>query len=68
MKVHSSAQRKEAFQAIQHCCNMPVLQLLVDMKVRWSSTFIMLTCAKSRQEAIDEFVLWFGLKETSTEK
>ena len=68
MKARSSAQRKEAFQAIQRRRNMPVLQLLVDMKVRWSSTFIMLTHAESRREAVDEFVLWLGLKETSTEK
>ena len=28
----------------------------------------MLTRAESRREAVDEFVLWLGLKETSTEK
>ena len=68
MKARSSAQRKEAFQAVQRRRNVPAVQLLVDMKVRWSSTFIMLTRAESRREAVDEFVLELGLKESSTEK
>jgi ABC-type cobalamin transport system ATPase subunit len=57
------------------------------MKVRWSSTFIMLTRAESRRQvcathtdlyciltscsigqAIDEFVLELGLKESNSEK
>jgi len=50
VKVHSSAQRKEAFKAIQYCHRLPPLQLLLDMKVRWSSTFIMLTRAESRRQ------------------
>ena len=47
---------------------MPAVQLLVDMKVRWCSTFVMLARAESRREAVDEFVLELGLKESSSEK
>jgi hypothetical protein len=68
MKAHSLAQHKEAFRSIQRRRNVPAVQLLIDMKVQWSSTFIMLTCAKSHREAIDEFVLDLGLKESSSEK
>jgi ABC-type cobalamin transport system ATPase subunit len=68
MKACSSAQRKEAFKSIQYRRNVPTVQLLLDMKVQWSSTFIMLTHAKSCQEAIDEFVLELGLKEGNSEK
>jgi len=50
VKARSSAQRKEAFKAIQYRHKLPPLQLLLDMKVRWSSTFIMLTHAKSRRQ------------------
>jgi hypothetical protein len=50
MKAHSSAQRKEAFKAVQYHRKIPAVQLLLDMKVRWSSIFIMLTRAESRRE------------------
>ena len=46
VKVRSSAQCKEAFKAIQYHHKLPPLQLLLDIKVQWSSTFIMLTCAE----------------------
>ena len=46
-KARSSAQRKEAFKSIQYCRKERPLQLLLDMKVRWSSTFVMLTRAES---------------------
>ena len=68
MKAHSSAQRKAVFKAIQDRCNVPTVQLLVDMKVQWSLTFIMLTCAELHREAIDKFVLELGVKETSSER
>ena len=67
-KAHSSAQHKVAFKAIQNRRNVPVVRLLMDMKVRWSSTFIMLTHAESHQEAVVEFVLELGLKENNSEK
>ena len=47
MKARSSAQRKEAFKTIQSRRKERPLQLLLDMKVRWSSTFVMLTRAES---------------------
>ena len=49
-KAHSSAQRKEAFNSIQYRRKERPLQLLLDMKVRWSSTFVMLTRAESRRQ------------------
>lgn len=49
-KARSSAQRKEAFKSIQYRRKERPLQLLLDMKVRWSSTFVMLTRAESRRQ------------------
>ena len=50
MKARSSAQHKEAFRAIQYQCSVPLVQLLLDMKVQWSLTFIMLSHAKLQRE------------------
>jgi hypothetical protein len=47
MKARSSAQHKEAFKLIQHRRKERPLQLLLDMKVRWSSTFVMFTRTES---------------------
>ncbi len=41
VKARSLAQHKEAFKAIQYCHKLPPLQLLLDMKVWWSSTFML---------------------------
>ena len=49
-KARSSAQHKETFKSIQYCRKEQPLQLLLDMKVRWSSTFMMLTHAESRRQ------------------
>jgi hypothetical protein len=84
MKARSSAQRKEAFKLIQHRRKERPLQLLLDMKVRWSSTFVMLTRAESQREvsnlhlliwyhsyvvqAVNEFIYELGRKETNAEK
>ncbi|KAF9538851.1 hypothetical protein CPC08DRAFT_771063 [Agrocybe pediades] len=38
------------------------------MKVRWSSTYIMLDCAEPRRVAMDDFVYELVMKETNTEK
>ena len=52
----SSAQRKELFQRVQlrshdgHTPRNPPLQLVLDMKVRWSSLFVMLHCALDLME------------------
>jgi hypothetical protein len=58
VKAHSSAQCKEAFKAVQYRNNMPPIQLLLDMKVRWSLTYVMLTRAESRQRVSDDFLLF----------
>ena len=46
LEARSSAQRKEAFKSIQYRHKEQPLQLLLNMKVRWSSTFVMLTCTE----------------------
>ena len=46
----SSSQCKQLFKTIQECIKIRPCQLLLDMKVRWSSTYIMLTCAESRRQ------------------
>ena len=48
LKVRSSSQRKEAFKSIQYHHKERPLQLLLDTKVQWSFTFVMLTRAESR--------------------
>ena len=53
----SSAQCKELFRHVQLCSDdghvprNPPLQLMLDMKVRWSSLFVMLRCALDLMEA-----------------
>ena len=44
-QAHSSSKCKQLFKTIQECLNICPWQLLLDMKVCWSSTYIMLTCA-----------------------
>ena len=60
MKARSSAQRKEAFKTIQSRRKERPLQLLLDMKVRWSSTFVMLTRAESRRQ-VYHIYSFFGI-------
>lgn len=50
VKARSSSQRKELFQSVQIENMVKPLQLLLDMKVRWGSTYVMLTQAQSRKE------------------
>lgn len=50
VKARSSSQRKELFLGIQVESKVKALQLLLDMKVRWGSTYVMLTRAQSRME------------------
>ena len=60
MKACSSTQHKEAFRAIQYRCSVPLVQVLLDMKVWWSSTFVMLSHAESQWEVcILKFVIVF---------
>ena len=56
VQAHSSAQRKELFKKIQlceedgHIPKLVVKLLLMDMKVRWSSTYVMLERAEELKE------------------
>ena len=42
LQARSSSQRKEAFKDIQRTLDFTPVNLLLDMKVRWSSTYVML--------------------------
>lgn len=50
LQARSSSQRKEVFKQIQVNKNIPAVQLLLDMKVRWGSTYVMLDRAELRRE------------------
>ncbi|KAF8422828.1 hypothetical protein L210DRAFT_989776 [Boletus edulis BED1] len=59
---HSSAKWKELFQQVQlqdkpnhPSCKQP-LQLLLDMPIRWSSTYVMLECSDTLKEDVDTFI------------
>ncbi|KAG6863764.1 hypothetical protein C0993_010432, partial [Termitomyces sp. T159_Od127] len=65
----SSSKRKEIFQTIQIRANIALpLQLILDMKVRWSSTFQMLDRADKNQEHVDTFVEELHWEETDPSK
>ena len=49
-QAHSSSQCKQFFKNLQERINMRPHQLLLDMKVHWSSTYVMLTCAESQHQ------------------
>ncbi|KAF8638777.1 hypothetical protein AX14_010153, partial [Amanita brunnescens Koide BX004] len=74
IKERSSAQRKELFKRIQlrdedgHVPSKRPKQLLMDMKVRWSSTYVMLERADSLKEEVDYFVRCLGIQEKDTDK
>lgn len=54
---------KELYKHIQEKANVPPTQLLLDMKVHWLSTYVMLNCAESSKVHIDLFVYEMGLQE-----
>jgi hypothetical protein len=57
MQERSSAKRKKMWRTIQMKANdgaKPV-QLILDMKVRWSSTYFMLDCAERKKEVHSNF-------------
>ncbi|KAF8800900.1 hypothetical protein BYT27DRAFT_7312447 [Phlegmacium glaucopus] len=68
VKARSSAQRKQLFKEIQERKGVKPVQLLLDMKVCWSSMYVMLNRADSRQEQINTFIYDLGLKEENLEK
>ena len=50
VKAWSSSQRKALFKTVQEQNSVKALQLLLDMKVRWGSTYVMLSRAESRRK------------------
>jgi hypothetical protein len=64
VKERSSAKRKELYRNVQTKggVSQPT-QLLIDMKVRWSSTYIMLNRAEMNKEHVDTFVYEMGRQE-----
>ena len=46
----SSSKRKEIWKTIQTKANIQPVQLIIDMKVRWSSTYLMLDQAERRKD------------------
>ena len=50
MQARSSSQRKALFRSIQVRNDIPPVNLLLDMKVRWSLTYVMLHRASSRRQ------------------
>ena len=55
---------KQTFMAIQYRHSIKPLHLLLDMKVRWSSTYVMLTHAESRQHVSNKFGYRYGILTT----
>ncbi|KIK16191.1 hypothetical protein PISMIDRAFT_48578, partial [Pisolithus microcarpus 441] len=76
VKERSSAKHKELFRCLQMCTDdgrelqnpgVP-LQLLLDMKVRWSSTFLMLRRALDLKKDVNRFVRHLSLQERDADK
>jgi hypothetical protein len=62
LQEHLSAKHKEMFKTIQlHGGeNSTLKQLILDMKVQWSSTYMMLHCVYSLQKVWASFVYCIG--------
>ncbi|KAG6852135.1 hypothetical protein C0991_002699 [Blastosporella zonata] len=56
VKEQSSAKRKAVFQKIQREAGIRPRQLLGDMPVRWSSTYVMLDRAETLKEFVEPFL------------
>jgi len=64
VKARSSAKRKQLLADLQRRANMkPIRQLLIDMPVRWSSTYIMTSRTESMRSIINTFVYEVGRDE-----
>ncbi|EDR00881.1 uncharacterized protein LACBIDRAFT_312828 [Laccaria bicolor S238N-H82] len=69
VKARSSAKRKERLKNLQTCAGRTsTLTLLLDMKVRWSSTYNMLSRALQLREYIKDFIYETGREEPDLEK
>jgi len=71
VKERSSAQRKQLFKDIQSRLPNPspvVSQLLLDMPVQWSSTYVMLDQAEKKRPYVNTFIYELGLHESNLSK
>ena len=58
VQERSSSKRKEMWKTIQIKANSPkVVQLILNMKVQWSSTYLMLDWAKRKKEVHNKFIM-----------
>ncbi|KAG6838738.1 hypothetical protein C0991_009086, partial [Blastosporella zonata] len=67
---HSSSQHKALFKEIQlrDGSKSDTLQLLLDIKVRWGSTYVMLNQAKHLRQHVDTFLHELRRKELNRDK
>ncbi|KAJ3527051.1 hypothetical protein NMY22_g9922 [Coprinellus aureogranulatus] len=69
VKARSSAKRNALLKLLQEKDEVKIpLTLILDMKVRWSSTFAMLERAVKLKPYINEFILKISLEESNAEK
>ncbi|KZT24066.1 hypothetical protein NEOLEDRAFT_1210327 [Neolentinus lepideus HHB14362 ss-1] len=69
VKERSSAKRKERFRKIQALKSITrLLQLILDIATRWSSTYLMLRRALHLRDHVDTFVYEIGRDERNLEK
>ena len=58
VQEHLSSKRKEMWKTIQIKANSPkVVQLILNMKVLWSSTYLMFDWAKRKKEVRNKFIM-----------
>ncbi|KAH7902996.1 hypothetical protein BJ138DRAFT_1021272 [Hygrophoropsis aurantiaca] len=68
IQERSSSTRRAMFKEIQLRTEEKALQLLLDMPIRWSSTFVMLDRAESKKTHVNTFVYELGVKESDLRK
>jgi hypothetical protein len=70
VKAHSSAKRKEMWRTTQVQLKpmLKPVQLLLDMKVRWSLTYVMLDRAERLKGCVDRFVVDLSWEEADPQK
>ncbi|KAG2746659.1 hypothetical protein P692DRAFT_20738522, partial [Suillus brevipes Sb2] len=69
VKERSSASRKQLFKDIQtRSEGVTPVQLLLDMPICWSSTYVMLDRAEKKKQFVDTFIYELGKKEMNLTK
>lgn len=69
VKERSSAKRKELYKSDQATAGVAnPMQLLLDMKVHWSSTYVMINRAEGSKEHVDICVYEMGVQEHNLAK